>query len=65
LTNQNEKKDPPEALPELTLQGILNWIIQNWWLVLIILLLIIIIILIIIRTRHSPRKRRPLYLYYY
>lgn len=66
MTDKNEKKDPPEALPtEFTLQGILNWIVQNWWLVLIIILLIIIIILIVVRTRHSPKRRVPRYIYYY
>jgi type II secretory pathway component PulF len=66
LTDKNEKKDPPEALPtEFTPQAILNWIVQNWWLVLIIILLIIIIILIVVRTRHSPKRRVPRYIYYY
>jgi type II secretory pathway component PulF len=66
LTDKNEKKDPPEALPtEFTPQAILNWIVQNWWLVLIIILLIIIIILIVVRTRHSPKRRTPRYIYYY
>ncbi|MGB9684427.1 MAG: hypothetical protein ACPL1Z_05820 [Candidatus Bathyarchaeales archaeon] len=63
----NQKKDPPEAptLPtEFTLQGITNWLAQNWWFILIIILLIIIIIVVVLRTRHSPR-RSPRYLYYY
>jgi uncharacterized protein involved in exopolysaccharide biosynthesis len=66
--DNNQKKDPPEAptLPtELTLQGIIDWFAKNWWFVLIVILLVIIVILVVVRTRHSPKRRSPRYLYYY
>ncbi|MEM3618235.1 MAG: hypothetical protein QXK47_04075 [Candidatus Bathyarchaeia archaeon] len=61
-------KDPPQApeLPaEFTPQAILDWIVRNWWFILIVILLIIIIIVVVVRTRHSPKRRVPRYIYYY